>query len=102
MENLRIKSQEIRQKITIGDDNNEQFIQLLQNYIEIFHLTKDSHKIYQLDNVSLHDIYTDDDIECMLFDKNKPIAAPKKCNNSGGLMNLVHHGIQDTTLLYEK
>lgn len=101
MENLRIKSQEIRQKIKNGDDNNEEFIQLLVNYINIFNSTEDTYQIYQLQDSSLRDIYTDDDIDCMWFDKTKtkPIFAPKK---PGGLMHLVHHGIQDNILLCKK
>ena len=96
MDNLVIKTQEIKKIILNGDNSNNYFVQLLNDYINDFHLTDNKSKYYS------NEIYTDDDIDCMIFDIRKQIPIQKISNKPGGIMQLIHYGIQDNILLCEK
>ena len=69
---------------------------MLNDYINDFHLTDNKSKYYS------NEIYTDDDIDCMIFDIGKQITIQKISNKPSGIMQLIYYGIQDNILLCEK
>lgn len=62
-ENLKLKSESIRDAIKNKNLTNLMLNDYMNDFNELSNDLK--RKLYSLQNIHLHDIYTDDDIDCM-------------------------------------